>query len=166
MDKIKLNKKEYELLKKALEFFDNENDKYTIKGLFKEEEDNVDYKMVPFDLKLVNDFGCRVTTKSGREVRIVCQDRKGNAPIVGLIEGDKDNEVLMPYNKDGIAMGPYFADENMDLACLVKKRTIAAYVYEDEYGIPHAISVNDALKLNPQKHKIVDKVEVDYFKNH
>lgn len=143
MDKIKLNKREYELLEKVLESFGDENDKYIIKGLFEQEEDNVDYKMIPFDLKLVNDFGCRVTTKSGREVRIVCQDRKGNAPIVGLIEGNKDNEVLMPYNKDGVAMGPYFADENMDLACLVKKRTIAAYVYEDEYGILHTISVND-----------------------
>lgn len=166
MDKIKLNKKEYELLEKALEFFDNENDKYVVKGLFEQEEDEVDYKMVPFDLKLVNDFGCRVTTKSGREVRIICQDRKGNSPIVGLIVGNNDDELLMPYNKDGVAMGPYFYDENMDLACLVKKRTIAAYVYEDECSIPHIISINDELKLDPQKHKIVDKVEVDYFKNH
>ena len=166
MDKIKLNKKEYELLKKTLEFFGDENDKYTIKGLFEEEKDNVDYKMVPFDLKLVNDFGCRVTTKSGREVRIVCQDRKGTAPIVGLIEGDNNNEVLMSYSADGVAMGPYFTDENMDLACLIKKRPIAAYVYEDECCIPHIISVNDEFKLDPQKHKIVDKVEVDYFKNH
>ena len=63
-------------------------------------------------------------------------------------------------------MGPYFYDENMDLVCLIKKRTIAAYVYEDECSIPHIISINDESKLDPQKHKIVDKVEVDYFKNH
>ena len=97
MDKIKLNKKEYELLKKTLEFFGDENDKCIIKGLFEEEKYEVDYKMVSFDLKLVNDFGCRVTTKSGREVRIICQDRKGNAPIVGLIEGNNNDELLMPY---------------------------------------------------------------------
>lgn len=166
MEKIKLDKKEFELLKRKLELFGDENDKTIMDNLFEEEKDEVDYKMVPFDLKLVNDFGCRVATKSGREVRIVCQDRKGNSPIVGLIVGDNDDELLMPYNKNGVAMGPYFCDENMDLVCLIKKRTIIAYVYKDEYNIPHIISVNDSARLITSNAKIVDRVQVSYFPKH
>jgi len=166
MEKIKLDKKEFELLKRKLELFGNENDKTIMNNLFEEERDEVDYKIVPFDLKLVNDFGCRVATKSGREVRIVCQDRKGNSPIVGLIVGDNDDELLMPYNKDGVAMGPYFCDENMDLVCLIKKKTIAAYVYEDEYRIPHVVSVNDSARIIASKANIVNTVQVSYFPKH
>lgn len=166
MEKIKLDKKEFELLKRKLELFGDENDKTVMDNLFEEEKDEVDYKMVPFDLKLVNDFGCRVTTKSGREVRIVCQDRKGNSPIVGLIVGDNDDEALMPYSKDGVATGFYFCDENMDLVCLIKKKTIAAYVYEDEYRIPHVVSVNDSARCITPKDNIVDTVQVSYFPKH
>lgn len=166
MDKIKLDKKEFELLKRKLELFGDENDKTIMDNLFEEEKDEVDYKIVPFDLKLVNDFGCRVTTRSGREVRIICQDRKGNSPIVGLIVGNNDDELLMPYNKDGMAMGPYFYDENMDLVCLIKKRTIVAYVYEDEYRIPHIVSVNDSARPITPNAKIVDRVQVSYYPKH
>lgn len=166
MDKIKLDKKEFELLKRKLELFSNENDKTIMDNLFEEEKDEADYKMVPFDLKLVNDFGCRVTTRSGREVRIICQDRKGNSPIVGLIVGNNNDELLMPYNKDGVAMGPYFYDENMDLVCLIKKKTIAAYVYEDGYCIPHVVSVSDSARYITPKVNIVDMIQVSYFPKH
>lgn len=165
METIKLSKHEYELLQKVVDTLNCESDRLIIKGLFEEESDS-DYKAVPFDLKLVNNFGCHVTTKSGREVRIVCQDRKGNAPIVGLIVGDNNDELLMPYGKDGVAMGPYFCDENMDLVCLIKKRTVFAYVYEDEYHIPHIISVNDSARLVTSRTKIVDRVQVGYYPKH
>lgn len=166
MEKIKLDKKEFELLKRKLELFGDENDKTVMDNLFEEEKDEVDYKIAPFDLKLVNDFGCRVATKSGREVRIVCQDRKGNAPIVGLVEGSNNDEVLIPYSKDGVANCVYFTDENMDLVCLIKKKTIAAYVYEDEYRIPHVVSVNDLARCITPKTNIVDTVQVSYFPKH
>lgn len=60
--------------------------------------------MKPFNLEeyLANPSR-KVVTRNGRDVRIICTDRKGDCPIVALIkECDGDSEVVAAYSKDGI----------------------------------------------------------------
>ena len=45
----------------------------------------------------------KVVTRDGREVRIVCTDRKNHdsCPIIALVETDEDNEKVRSYKIDG-----------------------------------------------------------------
>ena len=45
----------------------------------------------------------KVVTREGRDVRIICTDRKGDCPIVALIKKpDGDSEVVAAYSKNGV----------------------------------------------------------------
>ena len=44
----------------------------------------------------------KVITKNGRKVRIICTDRKGDYPIIALVENhDSDNENVYAYKENG-----------------------------------------------------------------
>ena len=153
MDKIKLDKKEYELLKKTLEFFSNENDKYIVKGLFEEEKD---YMEVPFDFDKAKN-GLPVRTKCGCDVRIVCWDKLGEYPIVGLVKRSEELENVVLFDKFGI---PFAASaETESLVCVVKKRKVWVSIYLDENGY---VQVSIPSEVGPSS-KVLDEVQVDYF---
>ena len=60
--------------------------------------------MRPFNLEeyLANPSR-KVVTREGRDVRIICTDRKGDCPIVALIKKyDGDSEVVAAYSKNGV----------------------------------------------------------------
>lgn len=53
----------------------------------------------PFDLEKAK-AGAKVVTRDGRDIRIICFDRKGKAPILGLIEILLDESILS-FSSDG-----------------------------------------------------------------
>ena len=45
----------------------------------------------------------KVVTRDGQEVRIICTDAKGDAPIIALVyEKDMNKETPYTYNRDGL----------------------------------------------------------------
>lgn len=68
-----------------------------------------------------------VQTASGIPVRIICTDRMGDLPIVGLVKREKGNgdtsieEYLVSWSKDGNP-GPYLLDPGMRLVNCPYKR--------------------------------------------
>ena len=59
--------------------------------------------MKPFNLEeyLANP-SMKVVTRMGRDVRIICTDRKGDCPIVALVKMyEGDSEDVATYSKDG-----------------------------------------------------------------
>ena len=79
--------------------------------------------MRPFNLEeYLKDPSRKVVTREGRDVRIICTDRKGDCPIVALIKKyDGNSEVVAAYSKDGITnefacalYDLFFADEIPD----------------------------------------------------
>jgi hypothetical protein len=56
--------------------------------------------MNPFDIELAKK-GEKVITREGKPVRIICFDKKGGAPLIGLIAGKNGIEVIEKFKKDG-----------------------------------------------------------------
>lgn len=56
--------------------------------------------MKNFDLEAAK-RGAAVCTRSGRNVRILCCDRKGEAPVIALVDYE-DHETLYAYDEYGI----------------------------------------------------------------
>ena len=53
----------------------------------------------------LKDTSRKVVTRDGRNVRIICTDVKGNAPIVAVIEEKDKTENVFRYESDGIMRG-------------------------------------------------------------
>ena len=58
----------------------------------------------------LNDTSRKVMTRDGRNVRIVCTDVKGSAPIVAVIEEKDKTENVFRYESDGIMHGYHDLD--------------------------------------------------------
>ena len=60
--------------------------------------------MKPFNLEeYLKNPSKKLVTREGKEVRILCTDRKGDCPIVALIKkSDGNSEVVAAYSKDGV----------------------------------------------------------------
>ena len=58
--------------------------------------------MKPFSLEeYFNNPFRKLITRDKRKARIICTNKKGNCPIVALIEDSLDNEIVSYYYKDG-----------------------------------------------------------------
>lgn len=77
------------------------------------------YKRVPFDIELAKkitkgEMKGRIVTHKGKNVRIVCWDKKRNSkdaldyPIVVIAENDYDGELLYTCTKEGLASYPNY----------------------------------------------------------
>lgn len=64
----------------------------------------------PFDLEKAK-AGAKVVTRDGRDIRIICFDKKGKYPIVGLLEILFDEESMLQFSEDGKYFG--VADESI-----------------------------------------------------
>ena len=58
----------------------------------------------------LKDTSRKIVTRDGRNVRIVCTDVKGNAPIVAVIEEKDKTENVFRYEYDGIMHGYHDID--------------------------------------------------------
>lgn len=88
-------------------------------------------KMEQFSLKKY--FDRKVVTRDGRDVRIICTDRKGKCPIVGLAKADDDSEILISIRENGCEI-----NENsiscFDLFFVPTKHVGWTNVYKNSFG--------------------------------
>ena len=151
--KIRLSKEDYELLKEKLHDLSNAEATVKLMSLFEEEKD---YMEIPFDFDKAKE-GLPVKTKSGCDVRIVCWDRLGEYPIIGLVRRSEDAENVVLFNKSGIPMAALAETES--LVCVVKKRKVWVSIYLDENGY---VQVSIPSEVGPSS-KVLDEVQVDFF---
>ena len=75
----------------------------------------------------------KIVTRGGRDVRIICTDRKGKCPIVGLVKADDDSEILISTRENGCEM-----NENsiscFDLFFVPTKHVGWTNVYKNSFG--------------------------------
>ena len=45
---------------------------------------------------------CKIVTRSGRPVRIICTDAKGKYPVIALISNRNGDEASFEFTKDGL----------------------------------------------------------------
>lgn len=92
-------------------------------------------KMEQFSLKkYLKNPDRKVVTRDGRDVRIICTDRKGKCPIVGLVKADDDiDEILISIRENGCEM-----NENsiscFDLFFVPTKHVGWTNVYKNSFG--------------------------------
>ena len=73
----------------------------------------------------------KVVTRDGRKARILCTDRKGDYPIIALVENcDSINENVCSYDKNGIFYTSGISDNN-DLFFAPEKHEGWVNVYEE-----------------------------------
>ena len=91
--------------------------------------------MKPFDLEKAK-AGHPVCTRDGKDVRIICWDRKFKPyPIVTLVLGKDGNEYLESFTEEGC----YYLDreENLDLFLKDANRVAWTNIYHDGMGNPY-----------------------------
>lgn len=153
--KIRLSKEDYELLKEKLCDLSNTEAVVKLKDLFEEEKDCME---IPFDFDKAKN-GLPVKTKSGYDVRIICWDKLGDHPIVGLIKRDSEKENVVIFDRFGIPINsPVEADS---LVCIVEKRKIWVSIYSDENGY---VQVAVPSEVNPS-YKVLATAKMYYFPN-
>ena len=60
-------------------------------------------KMKQFNLeKYLITPSCKIVTRSGRPVRIICTDAKGKYPVIALISNRNGDEASFEFTKDGL----------------------------------------------------------------
>lgn len=151
--KIRLSKEDYELLKEKLCDLSNTEAMVKLMNLFEEKKDYIE---IPFDFDKAKN-GLPVKTKSGYDVRIVCWDKLGDHPIVGLIKRNSEKENAVVFDKFGIPVNsPVEVDS---LVCIVEKRKVWVSVYLDENGY---IQVAIPSEVSPS-YKVLAVMEMDYF---
>lgn len=89
--------------------------------------------MKPFNLEeyLQNPFR-KLITRDKRKARIICTNKKGNYPIIALIENSLDNEIVNYYYKDGRTSRN--SEDNLDLFFAPIKKEGWVNIYRE----PHA----------------------------
>lgn len=105
------------------------SDKELIKSI-KEMSDEYPYikdNLKPFDLEAAK-AGKPVCTRDGRKARIICWDKKGNYPIVALIQDNENSEYIEYYTENGIFSNGG-NNKNRDLMMLPQKKEGWVNVY-------------------------------------
>lgn len=151
--KIKLSKEDYELLKEKLRDLSNAEATVKLRDLFEEDKD---YMEIPFDFNKAKE-GLPVKTKGGCDVRIVCWDKLGGYPIVGLIKRSEEMEHVMLFDEFGIPMAA--PAETESLVCVTKKRRVWVSIYLDENGYVQAAVPADV----DLRYKVLATEQVGYF---
>lgn len=84
----------------------------------------------PFDLEAAK-AGKPVCTRDGRKARIICWDKKGNYPIVALIQDNENSEHIEYYTENGIFSNGG-NEKNRDLMMLPEKKEGWVNVYKSD----------------------------------
>ena len=96
----------------------------------KQNKENMEEKKLnlrPFDLEAAK-AGKPVCTRDGRRARIICWDKKGNYPIVALIQDNENSEHIEYYTENGIFSNGG-NEKNRDLMMLPQKKEGWVNVY-------------------------------------
>ena len=106
----------------------------------------------------------KVVTRDGRKARILCTDRKGDYPIIALVENcDSIDESVCSYDKNGIFYTSGISDNNdLFFAPETHEGWINVYRYSDG-GHAYAGAVYDS-KEDAEKRKIIDENYVTTIK--
>ncbi|WP_306557767.1 hypothetical protein [Barnesiella intestinihominis] len=86
----------------------------------KEDMEEKKLNLKPFDLEAAK-AGKPVCTRDGRKARIICWDKKGNYPIVALIQDNENSEHIEYYTENGIFSNGG-NNKNRDLMMLPQKK--------------------------------------------
>lgn len=68
-----------------------------------------------------------VQTRDGRPVRILCTDKKGNYPVVGLVTNNDGSETVNSYRHDGVYYSAGVSDADLVNAPERKERWLNMY---------------------------------------
>lgn len=88
-------------------------------------------RMKAFDIELAKKRH-PVQTRDGKPVRIICFDRKGNVPIVALVDMGDDAEHVRYYRANGRRSNT--SDVSMDLVMAPVKKEGWVNVYKGDLG--------------------------------
>lgn len=98
----------------------------------KQNKENMEEKKLslkPFDLEAAK-AGKPVCTRDGRNARIICWDKKGNYPIVALIQDADNSEHIEYYTENGIFSNGG-NEKNRDLMMFTRKKEGWLNIYKD-----------------------------------
>lgn len=98
----------------------------------KQNKENMEEKKLnlrPFDLEAAK-AGKPVCTRDGRKARIICWDKKGNYPIVALIQDNENSEHIEYYTENGIFSNGG-NEKNRDLMMFTRKKEGWLNIYKD-----------------------------------
>lgn len=120
-----------------------------------------------FDLDAAVNRGAKIRTRCGYPARIICTDRKGQYPVVALLEGET-TEYIELYTVEG--RNNIKAESNKDLEMVPEKRYINIFQSEDgkyhcsKRSYPTESMAKELEGFVPRKYKgsrYVATVEVD-----
>ena len=98
----------------------------------KQNKENMEEKKLnlkEFDLEAAK-AGKPVCTRDGRKARIICWDKKGNYPIVALIQDNENSEHIEYYTENGIFSNGG-NEKNRDLMMFTRKKEGWLNIYKD-----------------------------------
>lgn len=95
----------------------------------KEDMEEKKLSLKPFDLEAAKS-GKPVCTRDGRKARIICWDKKGNYPIVALIQDNENSEHIEYYTENGIFSNGG-NEKNRDLMMFTRKKEGWLNIYKD-----------------------------------
>ena len=118
--------------------------------------------MKPFNLEeYLDNPSMKVVTREGRDVRIICTDRKGDCPIVALIKNSNGNsEFVASYSKDGVTNE--YASALYDLFFAPEKKEGWINIYENNW-LDSTIypSKEDALNMIGGDMKYITTIKIE-----
>ena len=93
--------------------------------------------MRPFNLEeYLNNPSCKIVTRIGKPVRIICTDAKGKYPIIALVTTRNGDEASFEFTKDGLWQSKDH-ENSLDLFFAPTKREGWVNIYsEQEYRHP------------------------------
>lgn len=106
--------------------------------------------MKPFDIELAK-AGHPVQTRDGKPVRILCYDRKANAPIIALILEEDDIEYPYPFYNNGKRYSDGIRSDDLFMAPAKKEGWVN--VYKSKYG--NFVAGGVFLNVNEAKNNVI-----------
>ena len=129
-----------------------------IKALYDKEESKPTLKQ--FDLEDAKS-GKPVCTRDGRKARIICFDRKGNSPIVALIERVDGIENLQCFYNDGKCFND--ATSDIDLMMLTEKKEGWVNVYKDgDNNYRSTLYTNEKVALSRKGSACITTIKISW----
>ena len=140
-------------------------DKYNDTNLSNSEK--IGKNLRPFDLQAAQ-AGKPVCTRDGRKARIICFDRKGDQPIIALIEdNERDTETIGRYFENGHLL---FENTEIkgDLMMLPEKKEGWVNIAKDPLSNDRVVlgrifdSYEDAVKIRKSNERYIDTTKVNW----
>lgn len=121
--------------------------------------------MKPFSLEeyLKNPFR-KLITRDKRKARIICTNKKGNYPIIALIEKNVDNEIVNYYYEDGRTS--HINEDNLDLFFAPEKKEGWVNIFKTDIDMFKSgriyNSKTEAKESIVDEEKYVDTVKIEW----